>query len=92
MQRKALAGTTVLMALLALMATMYGDGQAIAGTAAPNVAGKWGDLDSSGRQRPDHPLAVPTGHQRHRQPKCDGRNSCVRQRRTGQAHALARHS
>ena len=41
MQRKILVGTTVLIALLALMVTMNGDGQAIAGTAAPNVAVKW---------------------------------------------------
>ena len=41
MQPKVLVGTTVLIALLALMVTMNGDGQAIAGTAAPNVAGKW---------------------------------------------------
>ena len=41
MQRKALVGTTLLIALLALIVTVNGDGQAIAGTAAPNVAGKW---------------------------------------------------
>jgi hypothetical protein len=41
MQRKALVATTVVMALLALMVTMFGDGQAIAGTPAVNVAGNW---------------------------------------------------
>jgi hypothetical protein len=41
MQLKVLVGTTVLIALLALMVTMNGDGQATAGTAAANVAGKW---------------------------------------------------
>jgi hypothetical protein len=43
MQRKALVGTTLLIAPLALMVTMNGDGQAIAGTAAPNVAGNWAE-------------------------------------------------
>jgi hypothetical protein len=42
MQPKVLVGTTVLIALLALMVTMQGDTQAIAGTTAVNVAGKWG--------------------------------------------------
>jgi hypothetical protein len=41
MQPKVLVGTTVLIALLALMVTMNGDGRAIAGTPAPNVAGNW---------------------------------------------------
>src|SRR5262245_45282769 len=41
MQRKALVGTTVLIALLALMVTVNEDSQAIAGTPAVNVAGKW---------------------------------------------------
>ena len=41
MPHKALVGTTVLMTLLALIVTIHGDGQAIAGTTAANVAGTW---------------------------------------------------
>jgi len=41
MQPKVLVGTTVLIALLALMVTVNEDSQAIAGTPAVNVAGKW---------------------------------------------------
>jgi hypothetical protein len=41
MQRKTLAGTMVVIALLVLMVTLIGDGQAIAGTPTVNVAGKW---------------------------------------------------
>ena len=41
MPHKALVGTTVFMTLLALMVTINGDGQVIAGTTAANVAGTW---------------------------------------------------
>jgi hypothetical protein len=41
MRHKVLVGTTVFMTLVALMVTRHGDGQAIAGTTAANVAGTW---------------------------------------------------
>jgi hypothetical protein len=41
MHHKALVGTMVLMTLVALMVTIHGDGQALAGTTAAHVAGTW---------------------------------------------------
>jgi hypothetical protein len=59
MQRKALVGTTLLIALLALMVTVNGDTQAIAGTAAPNVAGKWGGPGLIGSAAARSPSSCP---------------------------------
>ena len=67
------------LATFALMLGGHNAGSARAGTAAPNVAGKWeGTWKHPAGQRPDHAAAGPRGHQGHRQAKSPCSDPVVR--------------